>query len=109
MNWVTVINAMDAVSAELDTQRHVTLQARSDGNGIIEVSVSDLGPGVTPERLAKRLEPFYTTKPNGMGLGLRISRTIIEAHGGQIWAENHADRGTKFRFTLCAAEAGGNG
>jgi two-component system sensor kinase FixL len=74
---------------------------------MIEVSVRDSGHGVPPGGLGRVFEPFFTTKPLGMGLGLPISRTIVEAHGGRIWAENNVDRGATFRFTLAAADAGG--
>ena len=70
----------------------------------VEVAVSDSGRGMTPERLALVFEPFFTTKANGMGIGLPISRTIIEAHGGRIWAETNADKGATLRFTLPVAE-----
>ena len=73
---------------------------------MIEVAVRDSGPGVPPEALRRVFEPFFTTKAKGMGMGLPISRTIVEAHGGRIWAENNVDRGTTFRFTLSAAKAG---
>jgi PAS domain S-box-containing protein len=101
-----IINGMDAVDAEPDHERRVSLHARSDGNGVIEVAVSDSGQGVPPESLARVFDPFFTTKSKGMGMGLPISRTIVEAHGGRIWAENNVDRGTTFRFTLAAAKAG---
>ena len=85
----------------------LTLRARRDGEAFVEVAVSDNGPGIAPEALTRLLEPFFTTKPQGMGLGLPISRTIIETHGGRLWAENNAQGGATFRFTLPVAKGGG--
>jgi signal transduction histidine kinase len=68
----------------------------------IEVAVADAGRGVPAEKLARLFEPFFTTKPEGMGLGLPISSTIIEAHGGRIWAENSPAGATLF-FTVPVA------
>ena len=101
-----VINGMDAVNAQPNIERCVKLHARLNENGMIEVSVTDCGHGILPEKIGHLFEPFFTTKPQGMGMGLPISRTIVEAHGGRIWAENNADRGATFRFTLVAAGAG---
>ena len=67
---------------------------------MIEVAVSDAGHGISPENLKHLFEPFFTTKANGMGMGLSVSRNLIEAHGGRLWAENNAVRGATFRFTL---------
>lgn len=99
-----VLNAMDAVDGALAGQRRVVVRARYDGKRAVEVAVSDSGHGIPPERLGLVFEPFFTTKANGMGIGLSISRTIIEAHGGRIWAESHAADGATFRFTLPTAE-----
>ena len=63
-------------------------------------SHADTGPGIAPEIAAKLFQPFMTTKPHGMGVGLSISRTIIEAHGGKLWAESNPSGGTIFRLTL---------
>ena len=66
--------------------------------------MADAGPGIPAATLPQIFEPFFTTKPNGMGMGLAISRTIVEAHGGRIWAENKNGRGARFRFTLPTTE-----
>ena len=69
-----------------------------------EVSVADTGPGLAPEVASHLFQPFVTTKRKGMGLGLSICRTIVEAHGGKIWVDDRPGGGTVFRFTLRAAE-----
>jgi len=95
-----VVNALDAVASLPIDARHVTMQARREGNGLVEFSVTDTGPGIPQEQLAKIFEPFYTTKPNGMGMGLSVSRTIMEAHGGRLWAGNAPAGGAVFRVVL---------
>jgi two-component system sensor kinase FixL len=67
---------------------------------MVEIRVTDTGPGIAPEIAAQLFHPFVTTKPNGMGVGLSISRTIVESHGGQLWAEPNPEGGTIFRLTL---------
>ena len=99
-----IINAMDALDGASLENRRVSVTARVDGPQIIQVAVSDAGPGIPADTLARLFDPFFTTKPNGMGMGLAISRTIIETHGGQLWAENQNDSGAAFRFTLPIAE-----
>ena len=84
--------------------RRVTVTARPGGARIVEVAVGDTGPGIPADMLANVFDPFFSTKPNGMGMGLPISRTIVEAHGGQLWAENNHGRGATLRFTLPIAE-----
>lgn len=98
-----IINAMDALGESKPADRRVVVNARPDGPGFVEISVTDNGCGIPPERLAHVFDPFFTTKAHGMGMGLPISRTIIEAHGGKITASNAPGGGAVFRFTLPAA------
>ena len=101
-----LLNGMDSLADVADRERSLSVRARIAGGGFVEVAVSDNGHGIPAEKLGRLFEPFFTTKPLGMGLGLPISRTIVEAHGGRIWAENNAERGATFRFTLPVAEGG---
>ncbi len=101
-----LINGMDALAEVAASGRSVTVRARRDGDGLVEVAVSDNGPGIPADKLGHLFEPFFTTKAQGMGLGLPISKTIIDAHGGKLWAENNAERGATFRFTLPMAKGG---
>jgi C4-dicarboxylate-specific signal transduction histidine kinase len=95
-----VANGMDAVDSDGNGDRRVSVRATRRGDGWIESAVHDTGAGIPLERLATVFEPFVTTKPNGMGMGLPISRSIVEAHGGRIWVENDPSGGTTFRFTV---------
>jgi two-component system, LuxR family, sensor kinase FixL len=70
------------------------------GDDMVEVAVADTGTGIAPEIADRLFQPFITTKPQGMGIGLSISRSIIEGHGGRIMGESNPDGGTIFRFTL---------
>jgi PAS domain S-box-containing protein len=101
-----LLNAMDALTEAPGGKKSVTIQARNNADNLVEIAVSDTGRGIDPDRLPQVFEPFFTTKAQGMGMGLAISRTIIEAHGGNIWAENNADGGATFRFTLAAEKKG---
>jgi signal transduction histidine kinase len=75
--------------------------AEDQSNGLL-VSVRDSGPGLNPESLERLFDPFYTTKAGGMGMGLSICRSIVEGHGGRIWAAANVPRGAVFQFTLSA-------
>jgi PAS domain S-box-containing protein len=94
-----VMNAMDATLRTRDARRRVLIEARLDASGECEISVSDTGPGIPPDQLDEIFEAFFTSKAEGMGVGLSISRAIVEAHGGRLWAENGARGGATFRFT----------
>jgi signal transduction histidine kinase len=100
-----VVNAMDAMADTPATLRRVTVRTGLRPGGDVEVAVSDRGHGIAAERLPKLFESFFTTKERGMGLGLSISRSIVETHGGRIWAETNDAGGATFRFTLPAAAA----
>ncbi len=88
------IEAMDGMP-----RRELTVEAVAEGEDV-RVSVADTGPGLPAEVAAQLFQPFVTTKPDGMGIGLSICRTIVESHGGRIWAEANPGGGTVFRFTL---------
>jgi two-component system, LuxR family, sensor kinase FixL len=100
-----VLNAFDSVGEVAVERRKVSIHAMPNGKGEIEVSVVDTGPGIAPDRLDRLFEPFFTTKAHGLGIGLSISRTIVEAHGGRLWAENNARAGAAFHFTLPLAKS----
>jgi len=76
-----------------------------DERGDLLITVRDSGPGLDPQIVDRLFEPFYSSKPEGLGMGLTISRSIIEAHGGQLWAKQDAPRGAVFQFTLPIREA----
>jgi C4-dicarboxylate-specific signal transduction histidine kinase len=97
-----ILNGMDAMAGCAAAERLLTVRAKPTRDGSVEVAVSDCGTGIPPDKMKLLFEPFFTTKPNGMGMGLAISRTIIEAHNGKIQAENNAGRGATFKFTLPA-------
>jgi PAS domain S-box-containing protein len=98
-----LLNAMDALEDNPPPRRLVTVRARPVG-ATVEVTVSDTGHGIPADKLLRVFEPFYTSKPNGLGMGLAISRGIIEAHGGRLWAENNEADGVTFTITLPMAE-----
>jgi len=99
-----ILNAMDAMAGTAKAERHLTVRAELLPDEYVQVSVSDCGTGIPPDKLARLFEPFFTTKPDGMGMGLPISQTIIEAHGGTIRAVNNATQGAVFKFTLKVAD-----
>jgi signal transduction histidine kinase len=94
-----VVNAADAMSNMSGSERRITVSTARDGD-IADLSVSDMGPGIPVEMLKEIFEPFFTTKPEGMGMGLSIAWTIVDAHGGRLLAQNRAARGAVFRIRL---------
>ena len=97
------MNALDAMDVNEPLERQLRIRTRAQ-DGWVNVAVCDQGAGIPQSHLERLFEPFFTTKPQGMGMGLTISHSIVEAHGGRLWAENNADRGATFRFTLPVAE-----
>jgi PAS domain S-box-containing protein len=98
-----ILNAIEAMGPVEERLRILTLRTEQSGPEGILVAVEDAGPGVDPEHLQRVFEPFYTTKDSGLGMGLSISRSIIDAHGGRLWAEANEPCGTVFQFILPAA------
>lgn len=96
-----IINGIEAMN-ELSGRRALAIDTSRDGSGGTLVTVSDSGSGLGSETLPRLFEAFYTTKPGGIGMGLSICRSIIEAHGGRLWADANSPRGAIFRFTLPA-------
>ena len=94
-----IINAADAMAAVPPEERRITIATKNSGDQV-RVSVVDQGHGIPAEQMSRLFEPFFTTKEQGLGLGLSISRSIIAAHSGRLWAENNLDRGVTIHLTL---------
>jgi PAS domain S-box-containing protein len=95
-----VMNAMDAMSATPPSRRAITVSTRMIGTDRIEAAITDRGSGIAPEVRVRVLEPFFTTKEHGLGLGLSICSTIVKSHGGELNLDNNGDVGARARFTL---------
>ena len=95
-----IMNAIEAVRAVRDRARVLRIRTKEQSSGSIVVLVQDSGVGVNPEHSSRMFEAFYTTKVEGIGMGLTISRSIIEAHGGRLWAVANDGPGSTFCFTL---------
>ncbi|MGA7812698.1 two-component system sensor histidine kinase NtrB, partial [Caballeronia sp.] len=100
-----LLNAFDAMDDRPARDRMVTVSITLESPRIMRVAVRDRGAGLPDDRLAVIFNPFVTSKPEGLGLGLSISRTIIEMHRGRLWAENNTDQGATFYFTLPVGDA----
>jgi two-component system sensor kinase FixL len=97
------IEAMQTTPMQATAPRRLEIGARADPRGFVHMTVADSGPGLAPDIERHLFEPFHSSKARGMGLGLSICRTIIEAHGGRIWVEPSEFGGTAFHFTLMGA------
>jgi C4-dicarboxylate-specific signal transduction histidine kinase len=99
-----IVNGLDAAAEQASGERWVLVRTCATDGGRVELTVEDSGKGIAASDLARAFEPFFSTKQEGLGMGLSISRSIVRAHGGQIWAENSAGGGAIFRFWLPVAE-----
>jgi PAS domain S-box-containing protein len=95
-----VINSIEAMQSVTDRPRELTIRSCRDGAHQVLLTVKDCGVGISAENADRLFSAFFTTKPSGMGMGLSISRSIIEAHGGRLWAESNLPQGAAFHFTL---------
>jgi signal transduction histidine kinase len=95
-----MVNAVEAMSGVTEGPRELLISSEKAESDAVLVAVRDSGPGLSPESLGRIFEAFYTTKPSGLGMGLSICRSIIEAHGGQLWATANVPRGAVLQFTV---------
>jgi signal transduction histidine kinase len=98
-----VMNGIEAMTTVTDRPRRLFIRSRLQDAAQVCVCVQDCGIGVSPDHMPRLFEPFFTTRSKGMGMGLPISRSIVEAHGGRLWAESIVSEGSTFQFTLPTA------
>jgi PAS domain S-box-containing protein len=98
-----IVNGLEAMHAVVDRPRQVIVATERDGADHVRVAVQDSGPGIDPQVTNRIFDAFYTTKPGGMGMGLSISRSIVEQHGGRLWVAPNDGPGTTFQFTVQSA------
>jgi signal transduction histidine kinase len=97
-----IVNAIESISSAADGPRDLVMTTERNGAGQVKFAVRDTGLGFNNETLPQIFDAFYTTKGEGMGMGLAVSRAIVEAHGGRLWAEPVEPRGALFQFTMPA-------
>ena len=95
-----IMNGIEAMSSMAERARELVITTRNIDPDHVQVTVEDSGIGLDPDTMARIFEPFYTTKPAGMGMGLSISRSILLSHGGRLWATANDGPGTSFHFTV---------
>ncbi len=96
-----IVNGMDAMKDNPESERNLFVRTAANVDGYVEVSITDTGHGIEAENLSRVFESFYTTKPDGMGMGLYLARLIVQSHSGRLWAENNKNgKGTTLRFIL---------
>jgi signal transduction histidine kinase len=94
-----MLNGIEAMK-EVNDGGELTIKSQQAGGRQLLISISDTGKGIPAEQMEQIFDAFFTTKPEGVGMGLRISRSIIESHGGRLWASANSERGATFHFTL---------
>src|SRR4029077_21285784 len=100
-----IVNSVDAMR-DIEGTRQLIIRSQQTDNGQLMVSVSDSGVGLPPLQAEQIFNAFFTTKPQGTGMGLRISRSIVESHGGRLWAATDSSQGATFHLTLPAKTDG---
>jgi signal transduction histidine kinase len=95
-----IMNAIEAMDSVTGGERRLTITSSLDERASVLVTVGDTGSGIDPAHLERVFDPFFTTKSHGMGLGLSICRSIVEAHGGRLWASSQSPRGAVFHLNL---------
>ncbi len=101
-----VTNALEAMSGIADRPRQLTIRSEVERGAAVVLTIEDSGRGLDPDQMSRIFDSFYTTKPDGIGVGLAISRSIIEEHGGTLWASPAMRAGARVGFTLPLATAG---
>jgi signal transduction histidine kinase len=101
-----VMNGLEAMADVIERPRRIVIRSSQPEPDQVLIEIQDAGRGVEPQNLDRLFNAFFSTKPNGMGMGLSICRSIVQAHGGKIWTSSNPDGGTTFRLTLlCAVDA----
>jgi C4-dicarboxylate-specific signal transduction histidine kinase len=95
-----ILNGLEAMAATERTARRLSIRTVWWDDNHVQLAVRDTGSGIAGERMNHIFDPFYTSKLDGLGMGLSIARTIVQAHGGRMWAENNVDRGASVGFVL---------